>query len=359
VVVSPVGTDIGNGTALKNALAGITDASATKPYLLYIEPGTYDLGGPINNDPTLRMKPHVDVQGAGELQTVITGESSCTPFPTVYGANDTELRFLTVRSTGTDVCAAAIVNDHVTSTRLTHVTAESTGAGGKNHMGVNNESSTDVKMTDVTARASGGQSNTAVFNIRGTKTTMTDVTATASGSGANGQNIGVHNAVSNSTVTDVTATASGASNSNIGMSVGASDTTLTDVTATASGSGANIGMLVTAPDTTITGGTVTASGGTGTNGLFVVTAVNLTISDVMATASGSSNSNVGMNVSSTPDVTVKQSKLSGTEAGLNSQSDSNNIKVALSQIVGPIFPHGTLQCFNNYDENLDAVTCPQ
>jgi hypothetical protein len=54
VVVSPTGTDTENGQALLNALNGITDASATKKYLIYIEPGTYDLGSG-----TLQMKQHV------------------------------------------------------------------------------------------------------------------------------------------------------------------------------------------------------------------------------------------------------------------------------------------------------------
>jgi hypothetical protein len=45
VIVSPVGTGTENGQALLDALARITDASASKPYLLYIEPGIYDLGG--------------------------------------------------------------------------------------------------------------------------------------------------------------------------------------------------------------------------------------------------------------------------------------------------------------------------
>jgi hypothetical protein len=44
VVVSPVGTGTQNGQALLNALSSITDASATKPYLLHIEPATYELG---------------------------------------------------------------------------------------------------------------------------------------------------------------------------------------------------------------------------------------------------------------------------------------------------------------------------
>jgi hypothetical protein len=40
VVVSPVGTVTKNGTTLLNALASITDASPTNPYMLKIEPGS-------------------------------------------------------------------------------------------------------------------------------------------------------------------------------------------------------------------------------------------------------------------------------------------------------------------------------
>jgi hypothetical protein len=52
VVVSPVGTAIENGQALFNAISNITDASASKPYLIHIEPATYDLG-----NGSLTMKP--------------------------------------------------------------------------------------------------------------------------------------------------------------------------------------------------------------------------------------------------------------------------------------------------------------
>jgi hypothetical protein len=248
VVVSPTGTDIENGTALRNALAGITDASATKQYLIYIEPGTYELG-----TATLHMKSHVDIQGAGELQTVITSDGAgCGAAATVYGANDTEVRFLTVRSTsGTGPCSAAFFNDSVSS-RLTHVTAESTGAGGNNHHGVFNESSS-VKMTDVTAIASGAADrNIAVFNIRSSNTTITDVTAIASGA------------------------------------------------------------------------------------------------DV---------SNHGMRLHNSDGTTVTQSKMSGSSSALN--VGPGTAKVALSQIAGPILATDGIQCFNNYDENLAAVTCPQ
>jgi hypothetical protein len=165
VVVSPVGTDTQNGTALLNALSSITDASATKKYLLYIEPGTYDLG-----TNSLQMKQYVDIHGAGELNTLITSsvQIGCMDGPgTLNGANNAELRFLTVRNTGTtkDRCDIAIWNNNA-SPRLTHVTAEAVGVGAMDNIGVMNVGrDSSPTMTDVTATASGGTWNYAVFNI--------------------------------------------------------------------------------------------------------------------------------------------------------------------------------------------------
>jgi hypothetical protein len=244
VVVSPVGTGTENGTALLDAMQGITDASASKPYLLHIEPATYDLG-----NGSLSMKPYVDIEGSGELNTVITSgvsDFNCIP-ATVVGANNAELRFLTVRSTGTDTsCHTAIYNSS-TSPRLTYVTAESTGGGGTN-LGVYNVNSSPT-MTDVTATASGGTFNYGVFNTT-------------------------------------------------------SSPTMTDVTATASGGNFNYGVY---------------------------------------------------NDGSSP--TIRQSKLSGSTNSLY-QLDGT-AKVALTQLEGPVSRlSGTLQCFNNFDQNLAAVTCP-
>jgi hypothetical protein len=163
VVVSPVGTDTENGTALINALAAIVDASQTKKYLLYIEPGTYDLGSA-----TLRMKQHVDIEGAGELKTLITSSATSFDFskPTLLGADDAELRFLTVRNTGTEGPAGsthvAILN-LAASPRLTHVTALATANQSVN-VGVLNATASPT-MTDVSATASGDATNIGVRNF--------------------------------------------------------------------------------------------------------------------------------------------------------------------------------------------------
>jgi hypothetical protein len=178
VVVSPQdgATPTENGDALLDALDGITGATAENPRLLLIEPGTYDLG-----NGSLSMKPFVDVEGSGELNTVITSSAtlgSCFPHPgTVNGASNAEIRFLTVRNTGAGPCSSAISNNSA-SPRLTHLAAEVTGGGS--HHAVFNASNSSPTMTDVTATASGGTFSYGVFNS-GSSPTMTDVTATASG----------------------------------------------------------------------------------------------------------------------------------------------------------------------------------
>ena len=60
VIVSLVGTDEENGTALREALAAITDTTDSNPYLVVIEPGACDLG---SSSPFSYEGPYVDVTG--------------------------------------------------------------------------------------------------------------------------------------------------------------------------------------------------------------------------------------------------------------------------------------------------------
>jgi hypothetical protein len=79
----------------------------------------------------------------------------------------------------------------------------------------------------------------------------------------------------------------------------------------------------------------------------------------MATAQGPGR-NAGMQISG-GSITIMHSKLSATGTGAKSalqQVGGSSIKVALSQLVGGIVASGnSLQCFDNYDENLAAVNC--
>jgi hypothetical protein len=95
VLVSPVpGDPVASGTALRNALAGISSPSATNRWLLKIEPGTYDIAGT-----SLAMRAYVDVEGSGiEATTILNGNPSGLESVTIFGADNAELRFLTVQA---------------------------------------------------------------------------------------------------------------------------------------------------------------------------------------------------------------------------------------------------------------------
>jgi hypothetical protein len=181
VIVSPVGTNAQNGQALLNALSSIDDASASKPYLLYIVFETYDLG-----NRTLQMKPYVDIEGSGELNTTITSTVSSDngAAGTVEGADNTELRFLTVQSTSTpsvqDV-RISILNDSG-SPRLTHVSAETTGADNSFHIGVSNTGNSRPTMTEATASASGSRNIDTAVQI---SVTIRQSQLSATGTGQN------------------------------------------------------------------------------------------------------------------------------------------------------------------------------
>ena len=167
-----VAKDGGDFSSITEALNSITTNSATNPFTIYVAPGVYS--------ERVVMKPYVDIEGAGEAATKITYiGSSYWITGTVVGANNAELRFLTVENTGGYSFATAIYNDHA-SPRLTHVTAVAAG-GTTNSACVDNEYSSPV-MTDMALSASGASSNLGVYNYGPSSPVMTNVTAIASDS---------------------------------------------------------------------------------------------------------------------------------------------------------------------------------
>jgi hypothetical protein len=174
----------------------------------------------------------------------------------------------------------------------------------------------------------------AIYYPFGTSSHLTNVTAEATGVGA-GLNMGVYGeSESNLALTNVTAKASGATEANYGVRNDPNvSMTMFNVTAAASGGAAhNYG---TAGQTT---------GGHG--GMIMI--------NVTSTASGGNLANVGV-LSREPTITIRHSKLSGSTNSLDHRSRDGG-QVALSQLVGPV--SSGLRCFNNYDENMEAVSCP-
>jgi hypothetical protein len=151
VIVAKSGGDFNTITA---ALSSITTASDTNRYLVKVMPGVYT--------ETVTMKQYVDIEGSGELATRITfsGNASGTT-GTLVGANNAEVRFLTVSNTGGASYAIAIYNNSA-APRLTHITAKA--SGGTSNFSISSNSSSPT-MSNVTANASGGTYNYAVRNI--------------------------------------------------------------------------------------------------------------------------------------------------------------------------------------------------
>lgn len=155
------------------AIASIDDATAEDPYLIKIMPGLYDLGSN-----TLAMKEFVDVEGSGENVTVITSSvysNVSPPRPTVRTANNSEIRLVTIRNTSTGSTGYAIFSEG-TSPRLNHVTAIASGARYADT--IMNYQASPV-MIDVTAKAFGSETSVGVENQGSSSLTMTNVTVIA------------------------------------------------------------------------------------------------------------------------------------------------------------------------------------
>ena len=143
IVVSPSGVGAaGDGALLAAAVAGISGADATNPYLVSLEPGVYDLGST-----PLHLPAYVDLQGSGQDVTTISGEGQLA----LATAAGTEVRGLTVSDANATGAAEAI-----------------DAAGG---------------LRDVTAVASGTSAATAVLAASPTMP-IVDVTASATTSSA-------------------------------------------------------------------------------------------------------------------------------------------------------------------------------
>ncbi|NND76523.1 MAG: hypothetical protein HKN44_16125, partial [Ilumatobacter sp.] len=167
IVVAKSGGDFTAVSAAVDAIGTDPDypaASSTQRYLVWVAPGLYD-------DEHVVMKPFVDIEGSGQGVTVLRsiggdtwiGASSAT----VVGADDAELRDLTVEiepAVATHMTHAIFTEG---STTLRNVTANA--VGGNYARGLMIHTGASPLMIDVIARASGGsQSNLGVDVYRAT-----------------------------------------------------------------------------------------------------------------------------------------------------------------------------------------------
>ncbi|EFO81369.1 hypothetical protein OSCT_0768 [Oscillochloris trichoides DG-6] len=312
IVVAQSGGDF---TRIQAALDSITDASASKPYLVYVAPGVYT--------ERVTMKAYVTIEGAGQGATIIRGT----------GGGGGELNSATVLG--------------ASNATLRHLSIESDGSDGKTFaVGIYNDSSSPT-INDVTITAYGGIVNYSILNVSSAPTISHVITTTSGGT----TTYGIYNYSSTPTISHVTITTSGETGS-IGIYNSSSDPTISYVTIVASGGTTNSGFHNVSSSPTISNVRVTASGGTTTYGIFNTSGSAPTISNTTLSASGGTYNHGISNNTSSP--TIRDSAISGSTYSI--YNDGSTTKVAYSMLNGPRSSGTT--CIGTYDANFAAVTCP-
>lgn len=358
-------------TAMKLVSSWCGTPAADNPCLIKILPGVYDLAGG-----SLTMQPFVDIEGSGEITTIITSTVNSANAGVVNGSNNAEIRFLTVTNTGPGGSgfASAIANNS-SSPKITHVTAAST-CSGFGCAGVYNFGSSPI-MTNVTATATGGAETAGVYNS-GSSPIMNQVTAVAIATGSSLDAYGVYNLSSSPTMDDVTATAKNGhflygvynnassptmsnvtANATSGVTdygvfnTNSSSPTMNNVTVTSAGGTVIYGVANTDSSPTMKNVTVFATGGSGNTAVYNSGSSAPTLSNVSATARGALSSGMSTVMSSTVTILVDRSTFDGTTSVSNGSSVT--LKIGASKLVGAVSNSGTLTCADSYNGNYAAL----
>jgi hypothetical protein len=301
--------DTGDFLKLSTALAAITDATATKPYVIKIAPGVY------TETQIVAMKNYVDVEGSGQNITTINCACSSSNFDATAavisaGAITAEIRHLTINNTGgsNNMSVGVYTNGYstdgvVTINNVTATAIVTVGGDGATSVGVYNDTSSPT-MNNVTATANGGDEADEAVGVYNDSSApkMTNVTATATGGTFNR---GVKNDSSGPTMTNVTATATGGFGT-YGVYNSSSGPTMNNVTATAKGGTNNGGVYNTNSTAEIRNSSLTGYGGTNNYGVYNISASTAEIRNSSITGTTNSIEN------STSSALVADTMLDGT-----------------------------------------------
>lgn len=409
--VQPVGNIVvvaksgGDFATLTDALASITTASASNPFLIKVGPGIYQ--------EIIDVKDYVDIEGSGENITILRGLGGSIS-PNINGSSATlrasgdlhaEVRWLTVESDGTgNTMAVSIWASGTTENfRLRNITASAANANTTN-FGFYNTSSSPL-MNNVTAITNNIATGYSVYNISSSSPVMNNVTIIASDGSVNN---GIYNISSSPEMNNITVTVSDGSQNHGVYNLSSSAPEMNNVTVTASdGSGNNQGVVNDASTPTMNNVTTIASGGTLSYGVLNNNASATIMNNVTAIATDGSSTNYGVrNISSSPTMNnvttmgsggvnsygvrnttsspmmnnVTASGIGGTSSyGVYSDNSSSpvirnsaltgvtnsiiNVSSSSTQLAntlleGPLSGTSTFTCFNNYDTSFAAVTCP-
>lgn len=358
------------------ALASIIDASSTKPYLVKIMPGVYDLGSS-----ALNMLPFVDVEGSGESTTVIRSSVENEFFPsatgTVNGADNSEIRFLTVEAVGLAQSSKVVgIGTSGSAFKMTNVTVKVdsgmygegivlmasaavmtnvtiTSTAGNLAYGVYNDSSSPIMSNVAISVSSTLGGAIGIFDIR-SAAVMNQVTISAQGYSVGR---GIWSRYANDRLSNATISAEsswGAEGQ--ADAIIRNDTAgcvMTNVDATARGGATNNGIILRGPAgtaATLSNVNVTASGGNTSRALLSDLSVALSNVTAIASASGFS---IGLELWA-GSVLADRSTFVGAYSVWNSATE---LRIGASKLVGTIGGAAPTACAASYNGSyapLDA-----
>lgn len=320
-VVAAQDTPANSGTALRLVFEELGQASAESPWVIHLEPGTYDLG-----TAALEMRPFVDIQGSGERLTTLRLSGA-----SLVGANDSELRSLTVESSAAGVTQVVAIRNEQPRFRVRDVTAVASGGINATIAFRDQAVGATLERLRTVARSSNSTSDTIGYQCLGCASELVGVVAHAHGGNRTfGMELnlsGLDPSRGTPLLRDVTASGTGA-NVNHGVSVSNGPASLVRVRAKASGSIAT-GLLVSTAQVAVHESQLEARDATEARGLWA---------------------DVGANGSS--QVEVHDSKLLGTTASVW-RGSGINVRLAHTQLSGGkqvSSGSGALTCYAVYND---------
>lgn len=324
-IVSPGATPQASGDILREAMDSLPAASAEDPWLIFVEPGVFDLGGE-----GVRMRPHVHLKGSGAGVTVI--RSSAAGEATLQSAEHTQLRDITVEHVGGGANAVAI-STAAEDFQAHEVEARAHGGTSRTVAFESSASQGMGELFDVRASATSSQGDVLGFTCEGCAVRFTRAHFTArGGSRAVGVSVRGGDGVE---LWDSFATAEGSStpgSESLGVELGGTYGVIVRSDVSAQQAEVSAGLRLVGANASVRDSTLLGSGGT--RGLAL---------DTVRGGAGSYR------------VDVQRSTLVGTTHG----SEGFAVRIGGSLLRGAhVEGEGSVLCNGSYDENFNAFPGP-
>jgi hypothetical protein len=325
-VVPPGDTPLIGGENLRNALQSIVKVSAEEPWLLFLEPGVYDLG-----EQGLRMRSFIHIQGSGQGLTTVRSRA---PGATLVAVENTELSALTVEHVGGRDEALALATETPVFRARDMVALAKDGqrrtVALRSSAGEGNGG-----FERVQAVASSSQGDTVGFSCEGCSVKLSGSSVLARG-GSRALGVSVQRGTLE--LWDSFATGLGGASESIGVDASGSTVGLVRTDASGSEGALSIGLRLGSSWATVRDGTLSGSAGSGRQALAL---------EVSRSDGGSYT------------VDVLRSTLSGVTHTVRS-APGLVVRIASSQFRGGgrVEGNGSVSCNGSFDENLHTPVAP-